>query len=84
MVNTIHWCIDAEAGVEEPRSQVIASQADGLSTPGEARKCWKSRDLAQSLTDTFCLGNSNSHPATKTKPSDEEMSCKDMLVLAKT
>ena len=27
--------------------------------------------------------NSNSHPATKTKPSDEEMSCKDILVLVK-
>ena len=44
---------------------------------------WKSRDLAQSLTDTFCQVNSNSHPATKTKPSDEEISCKDILVLAK-
>ena len=74
VVNTIHWCSDAEAGSEEPFSQVIPSQADGLSTPGEARKCCKSRDLAQSLTDTFCQVNSNSHPATKTKPSDEEMS----------
>ena len=83
VVNTIHWSSDAEAGVEEPLSQVIPSQADGLSTPGEARKCWKSRDFAQSLTDTFCQVNFNSHPATKTKPLDEEMSCKDILVLVK-
>ena len=76
VVNTIHWSSDAEAGVEEPLSQVI---------PGEARKCWKLRDFAQGLTDTFCQvnSNSNSHPATKTKPSDEEMSCKDILVLVK-
>ena len=85
VVNTIHWSSDAEAGVEEPLSQVIPSQVDGLSTPGEARKCWKLRDFAQGLTDTFCQvnSNSNSHPATKTKPSDEEMSCKDILVLVK-
>ena len=85
VVNTIHWSSDAEAGVEEPLSQVIPSQVDGLSTPGEARKCWKLRDFAQGLTDTFCQvnSNSNSHPATKTKPLDEEMSCKDILVLVK-
>ncbi|CAB4036518.1 Hypothetical predicted protein [Paramuricea clavata] len=39
VVNTIHWCSDAEAGAEKPLSQVTPSQADGLSTPGEARKC---------------------------------------------
>ena len=83
VVNTIHWCSDAEAGAEKPLSQVTPSQADGLSTPGEARKCWKSRDLTQSLTDSFCQVNSNSHPATKTKHSDEKMSCKDILILVK-
>ena len=82
VVNTIHWSSDAEAGVEEPLSQVIASQADGLPTLGEVRKCCKLRDFAQGLTDTFCQVNSNSHPATKTKTLDE-MSCKDILVLVK-
>jgi hypothetical protein len=51
--------------------------------PGEARKCWKSVDLTQCLTDKFCQVNSNSHPATKTKHSDEKMSSKDILVLVK-
>jgi hypothetical protein len=84
VVNTIHWCNDAEAGAEKPLSHVTPSRADGFSTPGEARKCWKSRDLTQSLTDKFCQVNSNSHPATKTKHSDEKMSSKDILVLVKT
>jgi hypothetical protein len=37
VVNTIHWCSDAEAGAEKPISQVTPSRVDGLSTPGEAR-----------------------------------------------
>ena len=83
VVNTIHWCSDAEADEEKPLSQVTPSRADVLSTTGEARKCWKSRDLKQNLTDTFCQVNSNSHPATKTEHSDEKMTCKDILVLVK-
>ena len=70
VVNTIHWCNDAEAGAEKPITQVTPSRE-------------KSRDLTQSLTDMFCQANSNSHPATKTKHSDEKMSCKDILALVK-
>ena len=33
VVNTIHWCSDAEAGAEKPLSQVTPSQADGCQHP---------------------------------------------------